>query len=44
MDSSEAIYKGLKEFLDRGFQPQKFNPEQFNKEILQKLTQVIDND
>ena len=42
--SEDGFYKGLKEFLDRGFQPQKFNPEQFNKEILQKLTQVIDND
>ena len=42
--SEDGFYEGLKEFLDRGFQPQKFNPEQFNKEILQKLTQVIDND
>lgn len=41
--SEEDIYRGLKEFLDNGYQIKKpFDPEKYNKEIFDKLKKVIE--
>lgn len=40
--NDKAIYKGMKEFLDNGFVPQKFDAEKYNKDILEKLDKIIE--
>lgn len=41
-NSSDGVYQGMKQFLDKGFKPQKFSPEKFNQEILDKLEEIIE--
>lgn len=40
--SDEGLYKGMKEFLDKGYATIKFDPKEYNKEILEKLKDIID--
>lgn len=35
--SEEGIYKGMKQYLEHGFEMKKFNPNEYNENILQKL-------
>lgn len=42
-NSSKGVYKGMKEFLDKGLQVQKFNPEEFNEEITKKVRSIIND-
>lgn len=42
--SEKGVYNGMKEFLDKGFEPDKFNPEEYNAEILKKLERIIEGD
>lgn len=39
--TEKGIYEGMKQYLEKGFEPQKFNPEEYNKEILNKLEEII---
>ncbi len=39
--SEKGVYKGMKEFLKNGFEPEKFDAEAFNAEILAKLNSII---
>ena len=42
-NSEEGVYKGMKDFLDKGFTPIEFSPEDFNNKILEKLDMIIQN-
>lgn len=42
--TEEAIYKGMKDFLEKGFKAKEFNPEEFNNNILEKLEKIIELD
>ena len=39
--SEEGIYKGMKEYLEKGFISKTFDPIKFNEEILTKLKEII---
>lgn len=39
--SEKGIYKGMKEFLNNGYIPEKFDPKKYNEEILLKLDEII---
>lgn len=39
--SEEGIYEGMKQYLEKGFNMQKFNPKEFNEKIIEKLKQII---
>ena len=39
--TSAGVYRGMKEFLDSGFEKKQFNPEKYNREILEKLKEII---
>lgn len=39
--TSAGVYRGMKEFLDKGFEMKPFNPEEYNREILGKLKEII---
>lgn len=41
--TDDSYYNGLKQFLDNGFEMEKFDAEKFNQEILEKLIDVIEN-
>ena len=44
-NNDEAIYDGMKEFLDNGFKiEKKFNPKKYNEESMNKLYQVIEGE
>lgn len=44
-NNADAIYEGMKEFLDNGFKAEnKFNPKKYNKESMDKLYQVIEGE
>lgn len=36
-----GVYSGMKEYLDKGFNSQKFDVEKYNEEILKKLEEII---
>ena len=40
-NSSKGVYKGMKEFLDKGLQVQKFNQEEFNRKVIDKVEEII---
>ncbi len=42
--SKKGVFNGMKEFLDKGFEPDKFNPEEYNAEILKELERIIEGD
>lgn len=45
VNNDEAIYDGMKEFLDNGFKiEKKFNPKKYNEESMNKLYQVIEGE
>ena len=45
VNNDEAIYDGMKEFLDNGFKVEKkFNPKKYNEESMNKLYQVIEGE
>ena len=39
--SEEGVYQGMKEYLDKGFNIQKFDAEKYNEEILQILHKIF---
>ena len=39
--SENGVYSGMKEYLDKGFNMQKFNAERYNEEILRKLNEIF---
>lgn len=39
--SDNGVYKGMKEFLDKGYKPIKFDPEKYNQDILGKLKDIM---
>lgn len=40
--SEDGVYKGMKAYLDKGFETKKFIPEDFNKNILKKLEKIME--
>lgn len=44
-NNDDAIYEGMKEFLDKGFKVEnKFSPKKYNEESMNKLYQVIEGE
>lgn len=39
--SQDGIYNGMKQYLDKGFNMEKFSPEEYNSNILKKLEEII---
>ena len=39
--SEEGVYSGMKEYLDNGFNSQKFDAEKYNEEILFQMGTVL---
>ncbi len=42
-NSENGVYKGMKEFLDKGIKTKKFNPEEYNQEIAEKVRKIIND-
>ena len=42
-NSEKGVYKGMKEFLDKGIKTEKFNPEKYNQEIAEKVRKIIND-
>ena len=42
-NSEKGVYKGMKEFLDKGIKTEKFDPEKFNEEIAEKVRKIIND-
>lgn len=40
-NSEIGVYKGMKEFLDKNFVPNKFDAEKYNKEIIEKIDKIL---
>lgn len=40
--SEDGVYKGMKEFLDKGCKIDKFDPKKYNEQILNKLEKIIE--
>ena len=41
-NSSKGVYRGMKNFLEKGLKTQKFNPEVFNKTIVKQIKEIIE--
>ena len=39
--SENGVYNGMKQYLEKGYNMEKFNAEEFNKKIIEKLKQII---
>ena len=39
--SENGVYNGMKQYLEKGYNIEKFNAEEFNKKIIEKLKQII---
>ena len=39
--SEQGVYQGMKEFLEKGYKPEKFSAEKYNENILKKLEEII---
>ena len=39
--SEDGVYSGMKEYLDKGFNSQKFDAEKYNEEILKKIDEIL---
>ena len=39
--SETGVYNGMKQYLEKGYNMEKFNAEEFNKKIIEKLKQII---
>ena len=39
--TEDGVYNGMKEYLENGFNMEKFDPEEFNKSIIKKLKEII---
>ena len=39
--SEDGVYSGMKEYLDKGFNMQKFDAKEYNEEILKKLNEIF---
>ena len=39
--SEDGVYTGMKQYLEKGFSPEKFNPEEFNNQILEKINEIF---
>ena len=39
--SENGVYLGMKEYLDKGFNMQKFDAKKYNEEILNKLDEIF---
>ena len=42
-NSEEGVYRGMKNFLEKGIKMQKFDPENFNNEITKKVKKIIED-
>lgn len=42
-NSEKGVYKGMKEFLDKGIKTLKFDPEKFNEDIIEKIRSIIND-
>ena len=41
--SEDGVFNGMKLYLDKGFEAEKFNPEEYNNSILKKLEEIIEH-
>ena len=41
-NSSKGVYRGMKNFLEKGIKTKEFNPEEFNKNIVRKIKTIIE--
>ena len=41
-NSEKGVYRGMKNFLEKGLKTEKFDPEKFNKNIIEQIKQIID--
>lgn len=42
-NSEKGVYKGMKEFLDKGIKTLKFDSEKFNEDIIEKIRSIIND-
>lgn len=42
-NSEKGVYRGMKNFLEKGIKMQKFDPENFNNEITKKVKKIIED-
>ena len=40
--TENGVYEGMKQYIEKGFNMEKFNPKEFNEKIIEKLEQIID--
>lgn len=43
-NSEKGVYRGMKNFLEKGLKTEKFDPEKFNKNIIEQIKQIIDTE
>ena len=42
-NSEKGVYRGMKQFLDKGIKTEKFDPEKYNEEIAEKVRKIIND-
>lgn len=42
-NSEKGVYRGMKNFLEKGLKTEKFDPEKFNQEITKKVKKIIES-
>lgn len=40
-NSAKGVYRGMKNFLEKGIKTEKFDPEKFNEEIIEKVKKIM---
>lgn len=43
-NSEKGVYRGMKNFLEKGLKTEKFDSEKFNKNIIEQIKQIIDTE
>ena len=43
-NSEKGVYRGMKNFLEKGLKTEKFNSEKFNQNIIEQIKQIIDTE
>lgn len=43
-NSEKGVYRGMKNFLEKGLKTEKFDPEKFNQNIIEQIKQIIDTE
>lgn len=41
-NSAKGVYRGMKNFLEKGLKTEKFDPEKFNQNIIEQIKQIIE--